>query len=500
MMEAVNRNENKLDSFRNELFQRLSTLENVQSTQAEMLRILISNQSNMPAYAAQNVAQPSLQQAPPPPLQSPYIRVGMNAEGPFFKREEPAYMQEQPLDHQAPPVEPLPDNASDYDENTKPRKQKQPKIPSDHTTGAARLLNAPGIKEHVEDIIGGKWKIKSAQYPMVHEERRGTLRLFGRGEGLENTPGYEYTQDATYDEVANDTTSETSSPAPYLGDDFGQVGGLTPPPYPSGMEVSRGIINSDGLPPLSRDVVSQLVTSYKDNMHILHPIFTPRQLDMLVEQFLKEIPETQAKPRHATTFVSGETFSRNGKRKHGANSPGPNDTPELAHSSSQWEHRKPGHPFRSMTSAIVLFVLALGKICLHKERIPDVARATLEPVNSPIVRSNGVPISPMQQSPSGLVLAPSPQDPTGRSRRTSLDNSALPGRERVKPKNIDLVPGLAYFAIATDILGNQQGGNRLQHVHANILAGLYHGQLGRVLESHAYIHQACYSLESVLRR
>jgi hypothetical protein len=69
----------------------------------------------------------------------------------------------------------------------------------------------------------------------------------------------------------------------------------------------------------------------------------------------------------------------------------------------------------------------------------------------------------------------------------------------IKPRNLDVIPGLAYFALATDIIGNQLGGNSLQHVHVNILAGLYHGQLARVLESHAYIHQACRSLQVILR-
>lgn len=66
-------------------------------------------------------------------------------------------------------------------------------------------------------------------------------------------------------------------------------------------------------------------------------------------------------------------------------------------------------------------------------------------------------------------------------------------------KNLDVIPGLAYFALATDVLGNQMAGNSLQHVHANILAGLYHGQLGRVMESHGYIAAGCRSLQVILR-
>ena len=66
-------------------------------------------------------------------------------------------------------------------------------------------------------------------------------------------------------------------------------------------------------------------------------------------------------------------------------------------------------------------------------------------------------------------------------------------------RNMDVIPGLDYFAYATDILGGQLAGTNLQHVHAYILAGLYHGQLGRVVESFAYILQAGLALQIKMR-
>jgi hypothetical protein len=144
-------------------------------------------------------------------------------------------------------------------------------------------------------------------------------------------------------------------------------------------------------------------------------------------------------------------------------------------------------------------VLALGKICLHKGKLPDVSGFGDGVAEFPAFR-NGNPYSPMQSSPS-MTTIPSPAEASTRSRRTSMEGSTmLPKEQRVRPKNIDKIPGLHYFAFATDVIGNQLGGNKLQHVHACLLAGLYHGQLGRVLESHAYIHQACYSLEGILRK
>ena len=150
-----------------------------------------------------------------------------------------------------------------------------------------------------------------------------------------------------------------------------------------------------------------------------------------------------------------------------------------------WDSPKTIYPFRSISSAIVLLVMALGSICLHKTKLPDVTQcfsSENENVNSPVAR-NGYPSSPIQNSPV--------------SRRPSVEGNHRKV-DRTKLRNADLIPGLDYFGLATAIIGNQLSGNRLPHVHANILAGLYHGQLGRVLESHAYIHQACSSLQIIL--
>jgi hypothetical protein len=58
-------------------------------------------------------------------------------------------------------------------------------------------------------------------------------------------------------------------------------------------------------------------------------------------------------------------------------------------------------------------------------------------------------------------------------------------------KNMDVIPGLSYFALAADILGELPGGVEVSHIQANLLAGLYMGQLARILPSHYYISVAC---------
>uniref|UniRef100_A0A0D2YCE7 Uncharacterized protein n=1 Tax=Fusarium oxysporum (strain Fo5176) TaxID=660025 RepID=A0A0D2YCE7_FUSOF len=67
-------------------------------------------------------------------------------------------------------------------------------------------------------------------------------------------------------------------------------------------------------------------------------------------------------------------------------------------------------------------------------------------------------------------------------------------------KNYEVIPGLEYFAYATDILGNHAGAyNNMKNVYANIFAGLYHGQLGRPMESFAFIHRASHKLQVIMR-
>jgi len=66
-------------------------------------------------------------------------------------------------------------------------------------------------------------------------------------------------------------------------------------------------------------------------------------------------------------------------------------------------------------------------------------------------------------------------------------------------KNYESIPGLEYFAFATDILGNHTGSyNNMKNVYANIFAGLYQGQLGRPLESFSFIHFAGHKLQVIM--
>ncbi|KAI7908386.1 hypothetical protein M9X92_012219 [Pyricularia oryzae] len=84
-----------------------------------------------------------------------------------------------------------------------------------------------------------------------------------------------------------------------------------------------------------------------------------------------------------------------------------------------------------------------------------------------------------------------------RSRRASFQSSASTSGPR---RNIDVTPGLHYLANAIDVIGNQMAGMSIWHVYANILAGLYYGQLGRVMESYWQIHYTCVKVQHLFRK
>ena len=65
---------------------------------------------------------------------------------------------------------------------------------------------------------------------------------------------------------------------------------------------------------------------------------------------------------------------------------------------------------------------------------------------------------------------------------------------------MDHIPGLAYYAKAAEILGDQGDGNDLVHAQMFLLAGLYKGQLARVKESMSWISMAGRAILHLLDR
>ncbi|KAI1104510.1 hypothetical protein F4804DRAFT_188787 [Jackrogersella minutella] len=383
----------------------------------------------------------------------------------------------------------------------------RPAMPPNHTTLAGLLLKWPSIKRMVHHLMEAEKIFHPDEYPIRQEQQRGIIRIFGRGEGFDQdirASDKETPPDHTMTDVLDDC-SDVASPSP-MGEAWGQVGSLTPPP---GVEYRGGVVNVDGNPDWDSTKIWKYVDSFKNNILNMHPIIIPRELTAMVKVFLETLPKSE-KPQGNkmggnARFVNQPsgiplTFSEAGtKRKR---------SPAADEQAPSTSFVKPGRPYRSVHSALVLMVFALGKICLHKDKIPDAIHETDSPVHhSPSVR-NGVLASPIQGSPPGIfsqsqssnMPSPKESDRIPMSRRPSLQGNPSSSRgPHSHKRNLDMIPGLEYFALAMDIMGSHMGGFNLKHVYVHILAGLYYGQLGRVLESWSYISLASRNLQVILR-
>ncbi|KAI0016194.1 hypothetical protein F4780DRAFT_706188 [Xylariomycetidae sp. FL0641] len=389
-----------------------------------------------------------------------------------------------------------------------PVKPGKPAMPPNHTTHAGLLLKWRSIRGIVGHHLSCERIFHVDEFPIRQEQQRGMLRVFGRGEGFDEDirpVDKETPQEHTMTDVADDF-SDVSSPTP-AGEAWGQVGSITPPPGVDYRSLSGHV---DGNPDWDPKKVWKYVESFKENILNMHPIIIPKELDAMVRLFLEALPKPSnpqpvGKVSTIAKFVNPSTAAPSlpeagTKRKR--------SSPVLDEANFPSFRKKPGRPYRSVHSALVLLVLALGKICLHKDKIPDVVHDSDFPFHSsPSVR-NGVLASPLQGSPPGYMTQslssglPSPKDNERHqmSRRPSLQG-ALTGPKGAQSyrRNMDVIPGLEYFALATDIIGSHVGGHNLKHVYVHILAGLYHGQLGRVIESWSYISLASRTLQVILR-
>lgn len=380
----------------------------------------------------------------------------------------------------------------------------EPAIPINHTTLAGLLLDWDPIRELTRPHLEREGIKYVSEYPISLEQSRGILKVYGRGEDSHQRLSREATADHGNAEIGDDNLSDIVASSPAA--DWGQLGGgLSPGDQ---IEYRGGVLGPDGNPDFSEHKVAAYVESFKNNILNMHPIIHPQVLDEWVHQFINELPtanpKVKAQPLKSTFAVSQPMEMTGAKRKR---SPDP-DAPVTPSS------QRLGKPSRSIHSALILIVLALGKICLYQDEVPDVL-FPVDPIphGSPVSR-NGVPPSPIQGSPPAFSNHshssgfPSPRDQERgyQSRRSSIHGtSSASGTAAVRAgynlkKNYEVIPGLEYFALATDILGNHLGAyNNMKNVYANIFAGLYHGQLARPLESFAFIHKASHKLQVLMR-
>ncbi|KAF9880736.1 C6 zinc finger domain-containing protein [Colletotrichum karsti] len=483
ILEMRNGLEKKIDEYNESISRRVSILENASP------------------YKRVKVEGDHMATTPSPPKQ----KVHLSPENHYQSVEDNRSEETMPIPVSDPIMSPIDEPEEPEEEYHPPGPAVAPgapAIPVNHTTTTGHLLRWPAIRELTRRAFLQNGIKHMEDYPQGYEESRGILRLFGCGEGhglkfdtsSKNNVDPEAIR-ATIDTADDNLGEPVASPSP-SAEAWGQVGSLSPPNLMAG-----SVLTPDGHPDYSEEKVWAYVESFEKHVMSLHPIITPNDLKPLVKRFLKHV--TTGKPKPAPTSTAKfavTTADYSNKRKRSPSGDQPDDPVQNS--------RKQGRPARTIEVALVLMVMGLGKICRWKGKLPEPAPDTVEPSqNSPLNR-NGHPSSPGpggQASPpvysahsqsSGL---PSPKEQNNGipSRRPSLHGSAKGGRPA---RNFDILPGLEYVAVASDIIGNQRGANTLKHVQVHILAGLYYGLLGRPIESYRCLADADVSLHHLMRR
>jgi hypothetical protein len=310
-------------------------------------------------------------------------------------------------------------------------------LPERHSTQAHRLLQEwPSMKQFFDKNYSPK------DYPAELEMERGTLQLYGRGEGIgvAEAEFHEYL-------VAESPSSSSHSDE-----------------IPSHISSPPQDVQSAGKVALDAQTCERLLQSYLNVMYPMQPFLVKHRIKRLVDKFVKRVnrPYSSRSP-HPTQAV---------KKRRTDDGSGFDVAPPP-------EQRSPD---KSITSAIVLLVLALGEICQHTEPLPapykDPKSMTSDPSRGYYKES---------PTPSSNVSSPLQHD----IRYGQYKSPGGPDRSMNDLKrNLDIYPGLRYFTMAVEILGGVIAGTDILHVQGFLLAALYEGQLGRVNESWTWIWNA----------
>lgn len=335
------------------------------------------------------------------------------------------------------------------------KSREESRLKSGHITPAHRVLQDwPTMKGFCEGIPYfedlKRQNIPIGDYPMKLELARGIVGVWGIGQGREKSMGSGMETVAT----PASQSSDASSPPAASPSVWGQGDVFSPTSMPLRGDThcetdSPGGLGANGQLKLDEKTVRRLHASYMENIHVLQPILNPSHLRRSVNEFAQSYGPEARRSQPSVGF----------KRKRSRSIIDEFDT-------ASEESTGPVSIHRSIRNAIVLLVLALGKVSEWKGPLP-------RPADGPFTGYTA----------SDAVHVPTP--PVHRS--FSGDHGTADAWRR----NIDILPGWAYYAFATDILGNQYLGLTVMHGQASVLAALYCAQFGRVLQSWKYINDAC---------
>ena len=379
------------------------------------------------------------------------------------------------------------------------------KKPGDHRTAPHKLLL---LWPSVQPLLK-KGDVKHRDSYVMEAEDRGNLRIYTRGEGVDEHDGTQPGRPASPARSEESTMGHTPQNSSTPPESSWGTGLLPQTPV---NEVRRseaytwGGLKPDGTLDLDLSTVDDLFESYMKHFHIMHPFIDQSRLKATLERFKKTNCHEMRKTRSPFVAQMDEDSGQSAKRRR------MNGT---YNGLSGYEYA----PLeRSPSNALMFLILALGKICRHKDPLPgivsDRALVASSSVSHQLTGGHGVssssPLSsnamavkssPMCPNVTPNAHATPPIDGYGLhnswSRRTSLDGGGTPS---AGPRNIDVIPGLAYYAKALEIIGDQCDGNDLVQAQTFLLAGLYKGQLARVKESMSWISMAGRAVLSLLDR
>ena len=383
-----------------------------------------------------------------------------------------------------------------------------------HNTAAQKLFRWRSIK-HLLRQASSKLDLqlpadRAEGYVMDFEINKGVMRIHGKGRQPResailssiNATGASPTPSNV--SAPGDETSTVSSPASSTsespwGTDFmpnlaenrpiSEVGGLGP----------------DNTLKLEARTISRLLQSYLDNIHILHPFLDQRELTRMVERFKR-----RHNPHETNVSKVGFTVPVNVNLDAVRDSHAIlNRTQKRKHSDGQFystlgESSLAASPIsskilleKSPETAVTLLVMALGKICECRAPLPGpVADNTAHSYSPSRGQTDSPPTrysQPMRHSPSASshsTASTSAPSPLGAGRLSGSSPRSSVGELSSGPRNVDVIPGLAYYAQATSTLGGLTGSQTLIYAQGCLLAGLYEGQLANTLESLTWIQTA----------
>jgi hypothetical protein len=448
--------------FKDEVLQDLKRIHNEQEHNTNLLSRLISGHGT--TVADQNRLS---QSAIPAPARELPVKMESQVLAPMDPMAEKSpYGQQQRMDLAT---------VSFNEPGTNEDNEGELSIPLEHTTAAHKLLMWPSIKKLLNPHDYDK------DYVMGLEGQRGVTSIFDRGEDSFSADGSFLPWDQSTPN--GDTNAQMQSGLPSWAGSALQD---------SDADISRfGILRLDG------KTVKRYFNSYLNQMHLLHPFLDQRELELKVDTFIRCYCPTDP-----------NSLCRDKKRKRSV---------EDVDGSGRDSSTKPPVGL-NMDCAIILLTLAIGAICETKsplpgpvmEREPDYRQQFIpgprQTIPAPANGTNTVSgfLSPAN-SDSALPSNTSFYAPFegGSYSFPSSASESRPGKAPIRrstihdsqPKNYQVIPGLALYGYAIQSLALLHSGIHIEHVQANLLAGIYAGQLAHPFSSHSHIHKAAWACQ-----